>query len=56
MQARGSQIHTQCLAEDRSRCFENVVSFFTVIVDVSQVLKMCVRSHVRIVKILRSLL
>lgn len=32
------------LADNRSRCFENVMSLFAVIVDVSNVLKLCVRS------------
>lgn len=53
---KGSQIQS-VLPEERSRCFENAMPLFTVIVHVCNMLKMCVcQEHVRVVKMLKSLL
>lgn len=37
-------VHSWSLAGNRSRCFENVMPLFAVMVNVSSVLKLCVRS------------
>lgn len=53
---KGSQIQS-VLPEERSRCFENVMLLFTVVVHVCNMLKMCgCQEHVRVVKMLKSLL